>query len=138
MVKTKQTERKQYDTGMPRAEFPAIASESEDSPSSPEQAEAAKPRADVAPRGETEVRVAKPGGDESIAWAGQQPRMQIVLPRHTAVSSMDSSFVNYFREHGMTPYLMESLTTKPGWTLQMVNRVIKNCNSALKTNVAPV
>ena len=38
----------------------------------------------------------------------------------------------------MTPYLMESLTTKWGWTLQMVNRVIKNCNSALKTNVAPV
>ena len=37
---------------------------------------------------------------------------------------------------------MESLTTKRGWTLQMVNRVIKNCNSAiytqLKTNVAPV
>ena len=38
----------------------------------------------------------------------------------------------------MTPYLMESLTTKRGWTLQMVNRVIRNCNSALKTNVAPV
>ena len=36
------------------------------------------------------------------------------------------------------PYLMESLTTKRGWTLQMVNRVIRNCNSALKTNVAPV
>ena len=36
------------------------------------------------------------------------------------------------------PYLMESLTTKQGWTLQMVNRVIRNCNSALKTNVAPV
>ena len=138
MVKTKQTERKQYGTGMPRAEFPAIASESEDSPGSPDQAEAAEPRADVAPREETEVGEARPGEDESTAWAGQQPRTQIVLPRHTAMSSMDSSFINYFREHGMTPYLMESLTTKRGWTLQMVNRVIKNCNSALKTNVAPV
>ena len=38
----------------------------------------------------------------------------------------------------MTPYLMESLTTKRGWTLEMVNRVIRNCNSVLKTNVAPV
>ena len=97
MVKTKQTERKQYGTGMPRAEFPAIASESEDSPGSPEQAEAAEPRADVAPREETEVGVPRPGGDESTARAGQQPRTQIVLPRHTAVSSMDSSFINYFR-----------------------------------------
>ena len=33
---------------------------------------------------------------------------------------------------------MESLTTKRGWTLQMVNRVIRNCNAALKTNVTPV
>ena len=44
MVKTKQTERKQYGTGMPRAEFPAITSESEDSPGSPDQAEDAEPR----------------------------------------------------------------------------------------------
>ena len=55
MVKTKQTERKQYGTEMPRAEFPAIASESEDSPGSPDRAEDAEPRADVAPREETEV-----------------------------------------------------------------------------------
>ena len=96
MVKTKQTKRKQYGTGMPRAEFPAIAAESEDSPGSPEQAEAAEPRADVAPREGTEVRVARPGGDESTARAIQQPRTPIVLPRHTAVSSMDSSFINYF------------------------------------------
>ena len=38
----------------------------------------------------------------------------------------------------MIPYLMESLMTKRGWTLQMINKVIKNCNSALKTSVAPV
>ena len=34
MVRTKQTERKQYDTGMQRAEFPAESSESEDLPGS--------------------------------------------------------------------------------------------------------
>ena len=138
MAKTKQTERKQHGSGLPRAEFPTTASESEDSPNSPEQVEAAAPRVAEAPREEPEVQGARPRGDESTARASQQPLRQIVLPRHTAVSSMDSSFINYFREHGMTPYLMESLTTKRGWTLQMVNRVIRNCNSALKTNVAPV
>ena len=38
----------------------------------------------------------------------------------------------------MTPYLMNSLMTKCGWMLEMVNRVIRNCNTALKTNIAPV
>ena len=38
----------------------------------------------------------------------------------------------------MTPYLMESLMTKRGWTLEMINKVIKNCNLAWKTNVGPV
>ena len=33
---------------------------------------------------------------------------------------------------------MQGLTTKRGWTLQMVNKVIRNCNAALKINVAPV
>ena len=51
---------------------------------------------------------------------------------------MDPSFIRYYREYGMTPYLMESLMTKRGWTLQMINKVIKNCNSAWKTSVAPV
>ena len=78
------------------------------------------------------------GKSEPAALPSQQPRTQIVLPRHTSVSGMDPSFISYYREHGMTPYLMESLMTKRGWTLQMINRVIKNCNSALKTNVAPV
>ena len=61
-----------------------------------------------------------------------------MLPRHTSVSGMDPSFISYYREHGMTPYLMESLMTKRGWTLQMINKVIKNCNSVWKTSVAPV
>ena len=138
MVKTKQTERKQYGDKMPRAMFPVAVSESEDSPASPDQVEDAEPRGDAAPRGEAEVEEATPRKNESTAQAGQQLRTQIVLPRHTAVSSMDSSFINYFREYGMTPYLMESLTTKRGWTLQMVNRVIRNCNAALKINVTPV
>ena len=138
MVKTKQTERKQYGDKMPRATFPAAVSESEDSPTSPDQVQDAEPRGDAAPRGEAEVEEAAPRENESTARAGQQPHTQIVLPRHTAVSSIDSTFLNYFREYGMTPYLMESLTTKRGWTLQMVNRVIRNCNAALKINVTPV
>ena len=138
MVRTKQTARKQYDARMQRAEFPARPFESEDSPSSSSRAEDAKPRGDTEPRADTEVSKTGPRKVEPAARPSQQPRTQIVLPRHTSVSGMDPSFINYFQEHGMTPYLMESLTTKRGWTLQMVNRVIKNCNSALKTNVAPV
>ena len=38
----------------------------------------------------------------------------------------------------MTHYLMESLMTKRGWTLEMINKVIKNCNLAWKTSVGPV
>ena len=138
MVKTKQTERKQHGDKMPRATFPETDSESEDSPGSPEQVEAAAPRVTEAPREETEVQETRPRGDESTAQANQQPLRQIVLPRHTSVSSIDSSFLNYFREYGMTPYLMQSLTTKRGWTLKMVNRVIRNCNAALKINVTPI
>ena len=138
MAKTKRTERKQPGSGLPRATFPETSSESEDSPASPEQEEPAAPRVTEAPREEPEVQGARPRGDESTAQASQQPLRQIVLPRHTSVSSIDSSFLNYFREYGMTPTLMQGLTTKRGWTLQMVNKVIRNCNAALKTNVAPV
>ena len=38
----------------------------------------------------------------------------------------------------MTPYLMDKLMTQQGWMIQMINKVIKNCNAAWKTNVAPV
>ena len=38
----------------------------------------------------------------------------------------------------MTPYLMENLMTKRGWTLEMINKVIKNCNKVWKMKVGPV
>ena len=136
MVRTKQTERKRYDTEMQRAEFPAGSSESEDSSDNSSRAEDTEPREGIEPRAESSETGSREV--EPTTSTNQQPRTQIVLPRHTAVSGMDPSFVNYFRERGMTPYLMKSLMTKRGWTLEMVNRVIRNCNSALKTNVAPV
>ena len=138
MVRTKQTERKQYDTEMQRAEFPERPSESEDSSGSSSRAEDAEPGEDTEPRADTEVSETGPREVEPAAQPSQQLRTQIVLPRHMSVSGMDPSFISYYCEHGMTPYLMESLMTTRGWTLQMVNRVIKNCNLALKTNVAPV
>ena len=138
MAKTKRTKRKQPGSGLPRAQFPMSTSESEDLPNSPEQEEAAAPRVAEAPREEPEDQGARPRGDESTAQASQQPLRQIVLPRHTSVSSIDSSFLNYFHEYGMTPYLMQGLTTKQGWMLQMVHKVIRNCNAALKINVTPV
>ena len=136
MVRTKQTERKWYDTEMQRAEFPAGPSESEDSSDDSSRAEDTEPREGIEPGAESSETGSREV--EPTTSTNQQPSTQIVLPRHTAVSGMDPSFVNYYREHGMTPYLMKSLMTKRGWTLQMVNRVIRNCNAAWKTNVAPV
>ena len=54
MVRTKQTARKQYDTGMQRAEFPARPSESEDLPDSSSRAEDTEPREGIEPRADTE------------------------------------------------------------------------------------
>ena len=96
MVRTKQTERKWYDTEMKRAEFPAESSESENSSDNSDQAEDTEPREDMEPRAESSET--RPREDESTAQVGHQPRTQIVLPRHTAVSGMDPSFVNYFCE----------------------------------------
>ena len=114
MVRTKQMARKQYNTGMQRAEFPARPSESEDLPGSSNRAEDAEPREDTEPRADTEVSETGPSEAGSAAMPSQQPRTQIVLPRQTSISGMDPSFINYYREHGMTPYLMESLITKQG------------------------
>ena len=137
MVRTKQTARKQYDSEMQRALYPTTVSESGDMSDNLNQMEDTESGEDTGPKAgavhnETELEEVERATSVSSLCS------QIVLPRHTAVSSMDSSFINYFREYGMTPYLMESLTTKRGWTLQMVNRVIRNCNAALKINVTPV
>ena len=138
MVRTKQMARKQRGRGMQRAEFPAAVSKSGDLPDSSNRTEDTKPREDTEPRADTEDSETEPREVEPAASTNQQPRTQIVLPRHTSVSGMDPSFISYYQEHGMTPYLMESLMTKRGWTLQMINKVIKNCNAAWKTSVAPV
>ena len=138
MVRTKQTARKQHNTRMQRAQFPTAVSESGDMSDNlnqmedTESGEGTEPRVDAIGN-ETEMEEAEPAA--STSWP---PRTQIVLPRHTSVSGMDPSFIGYYRERGMTPYLMESLMTKRGWTLQMVNKVIKNCNTAWKTSFAPV
>ena len=137
MVRTKQTERKQHGTGMQRAEFPAEPSQSEDLLGSSNQTKDTEPRADTE-SSETGPREVEPREVEPATSTSQQQCTQIVLPRHTSVSGMDSSFIRYYREHGMTPYLMDSLMTKRGWTLQMINKVIKNCNAAWKTSVAPI
>ena len=47
-----------------------------------------------------------------------------------SIEGMDTSFIKYFREHGMTPILMHTLETKRGWTGDMITRLIQNCNKA--------
>ena len=134
MVKTKQTARKESGSGsgMQRAKFPAETPQSEDLPSSPSRIEVTEPQRD------TEDNETWPGEGEPAASTSQQRRTSIVLPRHVSISGMDLSFIKYYRGHGMTPYLMESLMTKRGWTLEMINKVIKNCNLAWKTSVGLV
>ena len=134
MVKTKQTARKESGSGsgMQRAEFPEETSQSEDLPSSPSRMRVTEPQ------GDTEDSKTWPGEGELAASTSQQRHTSIVLPRHTPVSGMDPSFIKYYREHGMTPYLMQNLMTKRGCTLEMINKVIKNCNKAWKMNVDPV
>ena len=134
MVKTKQTARKESGSGsgMQRAEFPAETPQSEDLPSSPNRMEVTEPQ------GDTEDGETWPGEGEPAASTSQQQRSPIVLPRHTSVSGMDPSFIKYYQEHGMTPFLMENLMTKRGWTLEMINKVIKNCNQVWKMNVGLV
>ena len=134
MVKTKQMARKDSSSGsgMQRAELPAETPQSEDLPSSSSRMEVTEPP------GDTEDSETWPGEDEPAASTSQQWHTSIVLPRHMSVSGMDPSFIKYYREHGMTPYLMESLMTKRGWTLEMINKVIKNCNQAWKMSVGPV
>ena len=123
---------------MQRAEFPAAIPQSGDLPGSSSRTDDTEPREDTEPRADAEDSETGLREVEPAALTRQQPCTQIVLPRHTSVSGMDPSFIGYYREHGMTPYLMESLMTKRGWTLQMINKVIKNCNAAWKTSVAPV
>ena len=126
MVKTKQTARKQSGSGKQRTKFPAETSQSEDLPSSMSRTEDTEPRAD------TEDSETGPGETEPATSTSQQQCTSIVLPRHMSVSGMDPSFIRYYREHGMTSYPMESLMTKRGWTLEMINKVIKKCNLALE------
>ena len=112
--------------------IPAETPQSEDMPSSQGRMEVTDPQ------GNTENSETGPREDEPAASTSQQWHTPIVLPRHTSVSGMDPSFIRYYREHGMTPYLMENLMTKRGWTLEMINKVIKNCNLGWKMSVGPV
>ena len=100
MVRTKQTERKRYDIEMQRAEFPAGSSESEDSSDNLDQVEDTEPREGMEPRAESSETGSREVESKEVepTTTNQQPRTQIVLPRHTTVSGMDPSFVNYFRE----------------------------------------
>ena len=138
MAKTKQTARKQSGSGKQKAKFPTKPSQSKDVPSDSSQSEDTEPREDTESRAETGDGETRPRETEPTASSSQQPDTLIVLPRHTTVGGMHSSFVRYYREHGMTPFLIKNLMTKRGWTVTMINKVIRNCNAAWNTSVAPI
>ena len=63
---------------------------------------------------------------------------QVTLLRHVSIEGMDTSFIKYFWEHGMTPILMHTLETKRGWTDDMITCLIQNCSKAWGlSHVAP-
>ena len=138
MAKTKQTERKQSGSGMQKAKFPTQPSQSKDVPSDSSQSEDTEPGEDTETRAETGDGETRPRETEPTTSTSQKPDALIVLPRHTTVGGMHPSFVRYYREHGMTPFLIKNLMTKRGWTVTMINKVIRNCNAAWNTSVAPI
>ena len=138
MAKTKQTARKQSGSGMQKAKFPAKPSQSKDVPSGSSQPEDTEPREDTESRAETEDSETRPRETEPTASTSQQQDTLIVLPRHMTVGGMHPSFTKYYREHGMTSFLIKNLMTKRGWTVTMINKVIRNCNAAWNTSVAPI
>ena len=84
--------RKQHDSEMQRALYPTTVSESGDSSDSLNQMEDTESGGDTGPKAgavhnETELEEV-----ERATSTSQPLRSQIVLPRHTAMSSMDSSF----------------------------------------------
>ena len=60
----------------------------------------------------------------------QQLEKVVTLLKQVAIEGMHPSFIKYFREHGMTPVLMHGLMMKRGWTEDMINRLVLNCNKA--------
>ena len=60
----------------------------------------------------------------------QQLGKVVTLPKQVAIEGMHPSFIKYFREHGMTLVLMHGLMMKRGWTEDMINRLVLNCNKA--------
>ena len=60
----------------------------------------------------------------------QQLEKVVTLLKQVAIEGMHPSFIKYFREHGMTPELMHGLMMKRGWTEDMINRLVLNCNKA--------
>ena len=134
MVRTKQTARTESGSTRGKPSFLHKTDSKKDSPGSSSRTEDTEPRKDTEPRVDTETSETGPGEVEpreveSAASTNPKPSNQIVLPRHTSVGGMDPTFIRYYRENGMTPYLVDSLVTKRGWTLQMVNKVIHNCNA---------
>ena len=60
----------------------------------------------------------------------QQQEKVVTLLKQVPIEGMHPSFIKYFREHGMTLVLMHGLMTKQGWTEDMINRLVLNCNKA--------
>ena len=54
----------------------------------------------------------------------------ILLPKTVKPGQFPPAFIKYFRENGMTPYLVNRLQELRGFTDEMIVRLVKNVNKA--------
>ena len=146
MPRMKQTARKVERDKPPRAEFPKKDKKKKKSKKKEKESETpgAGPKPSTSTGGnnndEMTLRQANLDSGDTQTWPDPDTLMppqtvaqleeQVTLPRHVSIEGMDTSFIKYFWEHGMTPILMHTLETKRGWTDNMITRLIQNCNKA--------
>ena len=149
MPRTEQTARKVDQDKPPRAKFPKKDKKKKKEKES--ETPGAGPKPSTSTRGnndEMTLRQANLNSGDSQTWPDPDmlmpPQMvaqleeQVTLPRHVSIEGMDTSFIKYYQEHGMTPILMHTLETKRGWTDDMITHLIQNCNKAWGlSHVAP-
>ena len=144
MPRTKQTVRKVEQEKPPQAKFPKKhkkkKKDKKEKESEPPGAGSVPSTSARGNKNEMTLRQANLDSGDSQMWLDPETLMppqtvaqleeQVTLPRHVSIEGMDTSFIKYFREHGMTPILMHTLETKRGWIGDMITCLIQNCIKA--------
>ena len=148
MVNTKQTARREQET-LERAKFPPASKDKKkkkkkDKKKEPQPGTSSMSDQPMSP-GRIQLGTMDVDSQDSQTWPDadtlvppknvRELQETITLPRQVSIKGMHPSFVKYYREYGMTPLLMHGLMTKRGWTEDMINRLVTNCNKAWGTSI---